>query len=261
MRIKIPLFLIVLFLHCILGPYSVEAASDEDRLQSVERQLKDIKESGQFNNERLAAALAQFDQLKEEIAALRGEIETIRHELSSTSEERKSELQKMVYQVNRLDDRYVELKLAIQDLAEFKGKDADSKTEASRKLLYEEAFSELTQKNYQLAKKIFEQYLKKYPKGDLADNAQYWIGECMFAMGDYEKSILEFQKVVEKYPRGNKVPAAILKQGIAFMNLKAYADAQAFFELLIDKHGKTPEALHAKERLSEVKGLIKAAQN
>jgi TolA-binding protein len=58
--------------------------------------------------------------------------------------------------------------------------------------------------------------LKRFPKSDNADNAQFWIGEIYYRQKWYETAILEYQKVIENYPKGNKVQASLLKQGFAF---------------------------------------------
>jgi tol-pal system protein YbgF len=175
------------------------------------------------------------------------------------AKDRNQQLQKMDHRLNRMDERFADMRIAVNDVAEFKGKGTPTKKEKTEKLLYEEAFSELTQKNYKTASQLFHRYIQKYPKSSLADNAQYWKGECFFALGDFEKAILEFQKVIKRYPRGNKVPAAILKQGYAFVQLKAYADAKAFFELLIAEYPKTQEAFQAKEKIAEVEQLMAEA--
>lgn len=247
----------MLALMALQLPAVAGAASVDKRVDKLEAQLKEMVEAGRHNAQRMAEALASFDAIKEEMAATRGEIDKIRHAVGIDIRKRTSELQRMEHQINRMEERLEGMQIRVRDMAEVSGS-TGTKKQNQEKLLYEEAFSELTQKNYKTAYNRFTQYIKKYPKGKLADNAQYWKGECLFALGDYEKSILEFQKVIKHYPKGNKVPAAILKQGYAFQHLKAYADAKAFFELVIAEHPKSREAIRAKEKLAEVNKLIHA---
>ncbi|MGH7896873.1 MAG: tetratricopeptide repeat protein, partial [Candidatus Binatia bacterium] len=63
------------------------------------------------------------------------------------------------------------------------------------------------------------EFLRKSPKSDLADDAQYWIGEAYYATRDYNRAILEFNEVLLRYPKGDKVPAALLRQAFAFAEL------------------------------------------
>ncbi len=248
---------LVMAVVTVATPQPLEAASPERRIKALEAQFKDFVESGKHNKQRLAEALAVFDQVKEDIAAMRGEIQKIRHEVNADATARGSQISKMEHQLGRMEERLEDMNQAVKDVAEFKGKGSESKRQVAERLLYEEAFSELTQKNYKTAGRLFQNFLKKYPKSKLADNAQYWKGECLFAQGDYEKAVLEFQKVIKRYPKGNKAAAAMLKQGYSFVELKAYADGKAFLELVIAKYPKSKEALRAKEKLVEVNKLIK----
>jgi len=58
-------------------------------------------------------------------------------------------------------------------------------------------------------------FLRRFPRHDYADNAQYWLGEAFYAQKDYPHALGEFRNVIETYPRGNKVPDALLKVGTA----------------------------------------------
>ncbi len=61
-------------------------------------------------------------------------------------------------------------------------------------------------------------FFKQYPNTDFSDNAQFWIGETYYAKKDYEKAILEYEKVMAKYPEGDKVPAACSSRPLPFSN-------------------------------------------
>jgi tol-pal system protein YbgF len=103
------------------------------------------------------------------------------------------------------------------------------------------------------AKKKFKELIERYPKSERADNAQFWIGEIYYREKWYEKAILEYQKVIENYPKGNKVPASLLKQGLAFKNLGDKANARLILEELIRKYPKTSEAKIARDKLKNLK--------
>ncbi|MBF0202691.1 MAG: tetratricopeptide repeat protein, partial [Desulfamplus sp.] len=65
----------------------------------------------------------------------------------------------------------------------------------------------------------------------------------------YEKAILEYQRVIEEYPRGNKVMAALLKQGYSFANLGEKGNARLILEELIRKYPQSQEAKSARDKL------------
>ncbi|OGG51417.1 MAG: hypothetical protein A3F84_26565 [Candidatus Handelsmanbacteria bacterium RIFCSPLOWO2_12_FULL_64_10] len=67
---------------------------------------------------------------------------------------------------------------------------------ASRvKTLYQAALRDFEARRLESALKAFSEVLAIAPKDDLADNAQYWIGECYCGLGKREQAIKEFQKV------------------------------------------------------------------
>ena len=114
---------------------------------------------------------------------------------------------------------------------------------------YEVAWRLLEKKDYKAAIGRFKDFLKKYPKSNLADNAQYWIGESHYALREFDQAIIEFDAVRRKYPRGEKVPAALLKQGFAFAELGEKVNARLVLQELVEKFPESPEAAKAKLRI------------
>jgi len=114
---------------------------------------------------------------------------------------------------------------------------------------YEIAWSALDKKDYRLAIQRFRDFLKRYPKSNLADNAQYWIGESHYALREFDQAILEFDAVRRKYPQGEKVPAALLKQGYSFAELGEKVNARLILQEVIEKYPQSSEAMKAKQKL------------
>jgi len=95
--------------------------------------------------------------------------------------------------------------------------------------------------------------LDTYPKSDLADNAQFWIGECFMGLKQYEHAILEFNKVIKNYPKENKVPNAMYRQAIAMQKIDEATGAKIVLKNLIKTYPNSPEAADAKKKLSSMK--------
>jgi tol-pal system protein YbgF len=108
------------------------------------------------------------------------------------------------------------------------------------------------QGDFEAARSDFESIIKDFPKSEHADNAQFWIGEIYYREKWYEKAILEYQKVIENYPKGNKVPASLLKQGFAFISLGDKANARLILKELSQKHPETNEGKIALQKLKEL---------
>lgn len=92
-------------------------------------------------------------------------------------------------------------------------------------------------------------FLQHYPRNDYADNAQYWLGEVYYAQKDYQHALAEFRATIETYPRGNKVPDALLKVGFCYASLGQSDKAKAVLEQVINLYPKTEPAALAAKRL------------
>lgn len=115
--------------------------------------------------------------------------------------------------------------------------------------LYSEAKHRFDRGEYEAARELFQAYLEKYPKSEYADNAQFWIGEVFYREKWYEKAILEYQKVIENYPKGDKIRGALLKQGFSFFNLGDKPNARLILKELVLKYPSSNEANIAKKKL------------
>jgi tol-pal system protein YbgF len=124
-------------------------------------------------------------------------------------------------------------------------------TSASDEQLYAEARKAYDSGDLDKARQQFKRLIKEFPNSKIVDNAQFWIGESYFREKWYERAILEYQTVIEKYPKGNKVPAAMLKQGMALQKIGENPSARLIFEELVNKYPKASEAAIAKKKLKE----------
>jgi len=118
---------------------------------------------------------------------------------------------------------------------------------------YRMALALVQQENYAEAIPRLRSYLRKYPDTPLSDNAQYWIGESYYAQRDFNNAILAFYDVTRRYPKGDKVCAAMLKQGFAFAELGDAADARIVLERLIQTHPDCDEADRARVKLASLR--------
>jgi tol-pal system protein YbgF len=92
-------------------------------------------------------------------------------------------------------------------------------------------------------------FLKNHARHEYADNAQYWLGEAFYAAKDYQHALLEFRATIETYPRGNKVPDALLKVGYCYSALGQSAKARAVLEQVVNLYPKSEPAALAEKKL------------
>ncbi|MBW2057840.1 MAG: tol-pal system protein YbgF [Deltaproteobacteria bacterium] len=118
---------------------------------------------------------------------------------------------------------------------------------------YQEAYQAFKEGNLDEAKKLFLSFLKDHPDTPLSDNAQFWIGEIAYRRHQYEAAILAYEEVIKKHPDSNKLPDAILKQGLAFLELGDRIDARIILQDLVKKYPKTEQAEIARKKLKTLK--------
>jgi tol-pal system protein YbgF len=118
---------------------------------------------------------------------------------------------------------------------------------------YEAAVAKVKAKDHDAAVAALRGFLERYPRHDLADNAQYWLGEVYYDAKDYPRAVVEFRATVESYPRGNKVPDALLKMGFCFAQLGQTAKARAALQQVIETYPRTQPAELASRKLGELK--------
>jgi tol-pal system protein YbgF len=119
--------------------------------------------------------------------------------------------------------------------------------------LYKDAYETFQKGNLEGARRKFEAFLKQYPNTELSDNAQFWVGETYYLKKDFEKAILEYEKAIAKYPEGDKVPASLFKQALAFLELKDKTNARNLLKRVMERYPNTEQAEMASKKLEAIK--------
>jgi tol-pal system protein YbgF len=118
--------------------------------------------------------------------------------------------------------------------------------------LYRRSFEALRAGKDEEAAQGFRDFLRAYPTHDLADNSQYWLGECFYDRKDYASAVREFRKVIERYPSGNKVPDALLKVGFSYLSLGSVEAGRQTLSQLRRSYPRHEAAALASARLAEL---------
>ncbi len=92
-------------------------------------------------------------------------------------------------------------------------------------------------------------FLENYPSSNLANNAQYWLGEAYRVKKDNEAARKAFNIVIDKYPQSSKIPDALLKLGYIEMDQSHTDQAREYFNKVTSNYPDTPAALYANKKL------------
>jgi tol-pal system protein YbgF len=245
----------------------------EKKLSATEKERKALLENLDTNRstilEQRAMGGAQLDEIRSQIQALSGRLDETNHLVNQR-------LKEAVGSGAKADDQLVALQAQVKSneqrimrLEEYLHLEPTQKAAAapaasgpqqsaptidtSENGLYAAAKAEFDKENFETALTQFNELIKRYPKTARAGNAQFWIGEIYYREKWYEKAILEYQKVIEKYPTGNKVAASMLKQGFSFLNIGDRTNTRLIFNQLIKKFPQSPEAGIARDKLKTLK--------
>lgn len=117
--------------------------------------------------------------------------------------------------------------------------------------LYQQAYSDFARKNYELSIQGFQEYLRLYRDTDLADNAQYWVGECLQAQAKYEDAVTAFNALLRDFPASDKIPDARYKKGVALEALGRRSQAVLEYRFVVERFPGSPAARLAREKLGQ----------
>jgi len=222
----------------------------------------------------LADTRANVQQLQRELTALKESIDETRYQMGQkigqSSREGDQRVKDLEARVSQLSDtiraqeaaaqsRENELRELRESMQSSQRGAPESPTEKMSDLAagesdvvrrdYGTAWRAMEIKDFPAAILRFGEFLKKHPQSSLAANAQYWIGECNYALRKFDQAIIEFDVVRRKYPEAEKVPAALLKQGFAFAELGEKLNARLVLQEVVEKFPDSAEAAKAKTRL------------
>lgn len=99
------------------------------------------------------------------------------------------------------------------------------------------------------ARTRFSSVLNDYDENDYSDNARFWIAESHYKDGSYEDAILAYEELFKKNPASDKIPGAMLKQGLAFYALKDKKTGEIILEKLIAKYPDSEQTKLAMKKL------------
>lgn len=116
--------------------------------------------------------------------------------------------------------------------------------------LYRAAYEDYLRGNFDLAIQGFREYNGRYPNTELADDALFWIGECYYAKRDFKGAVESFTALLNTHKTSDKAAAALLKKGLALLEMGDRAQAVINLQYVLYEHPGSKEASLARERLA-----------
>ncbi|MBD1552849.1 tol-pal system protein YbgF [Pseudomonas typographi] len=170
----------------------------------------------------------QLQQMQEDIARLRGQVEVQQNQIQQMKQEALDRYQDLDRRIGAGGS--AQQQAAPADTSQANGainaggaSAADTQSAqqptaggepadpAKEKLYYDAAFDLIKAKDFDKASQAFTAFLRRYPNSQYAGNAQYWLGEVNLAKGDLQGAGQAFAKVSQAYPKHAKVPDSLYK--------------------------------------------------
>jgi len=115
--------------------------------------------------------------------------------------------------------------------------------------LYTQAYADYARGNYDLAIQGFQEFLKHYPSVHLSDNAQYWIGECLYGKRQYPEAVAAWDELLRLYPGTDKIPDARYKKAMALERIGRRSAALLEYRFVCEHFPNTEAGRKACERV------------
>lgn len=183
----------------------------------------------------------QNEQLRLEVARLRGQIEVLANEVANMQRRQKdfytdldSRLRKVEPQRATVDGKEVEIQVGEQ------------KT-------YDAALAMFKAGDYKNAGATFSNFLRLYPQSGYAGAAHYWLGNTYYAQRDYRNAIAAHQTVINSFPDNPKAPEALLTIASSYVELKDRPSAKKTLEQVVARYPDSPAAQTAQERMAALR--------
>lgn len=190
---------------------------------------------------------ATIDGTKNDLQAMNGKIDDMALSVKKPTEELSRYRIDADKRIIALEDRVLKLQSALDDLNKRLTVAPTSTTAADTpETVYARALETFKVGDMPAARDAFTKFVEQNPQHELAANAHYWIGETHYSEKSYEPAILSFQEVIKNFPKAEKVPAAMLKQALAFKAISDLKSSRYVAKKLIESFPKSEEAKKAK---------------
>jgi len=243
LKSSIPILIVIIVAGCSSG----RLAKIEDANSQQQKIQKELMERSDSN-------AASIREAKNDIAQLGRRLTDIENRISTSQTDESASIQEIRETLAFLSDQLLRLDKSVQTrtprpipspASVFKPGGFNISSS------YNAALSNYKAKQYEAAINGFQELLTIAPASSLADNAQYWIGECYDALGNYDQALSAFNKVFD-FPKSNKFSDAHVKIGLIYVKMNKNDLAKQELKAVIENYPGTNAASIAASKLKSL---------
>lgn len=214
----------------------------EQKLSEMTRAMESLDKASRRSGADIGV---QLQKAVEDVQQLRGQVETYLHRIDALEQGLKQLQQD------------TEKKLA--ELGQEQAKQAEAQRRAEQlkkpgtpKEMLELAEAKAKAGDLPLARQLYAEMLQKWPRHELAGDAEFALAESYFAEGKCEDALSHYGTVLKVHARLPQVPQALLHASECFRKLKMADASRDALEELVKNHPRSEAAKTARARLAEL---------
>jgi TolA-binding protein len=196
---------------------------------------------------------AEDGKLRDLLANLRADVDDLRMRLARTA----GTQEEVIYRLDRIQGKIKDVKGLVDERfggdRESLPEDLPTDPEGMHKVALEKFNAGYTK----TARAIFTEFIRKAPDHELADDAQFYIGETYFSEARFVEAVSEYRKVYDNYQRGDRFREAVLRIGLSYERTNACDKAKKIYKFARDEFKKSAEGKKAGEKYKALKKTCK----
>ena len=104
-----------------------------------------------------------------------------------------------------------------------------------------------------VARKLYTEFMKKFPRDDGVGEAHFGLGELFFGEQKCREALYEFGKVIQDFSKARSAPVSYLRSSECFKQLKMNDESRLALEELVKSFPKSEAAKTAKTKLADLR--------
>ncbi len=237
----------------------IEKRSDVELRKMVEESNRDIRRS-------MTDLLGRIETLKGDVQAAIRKFEESQHQSEIMLKEAREIKESYSVKLKDLEEMIKSLEQRIKALEEGAAKAPSQKALSPEDILSraEDAFKN---QNYVESRELLNGFIRDYPQHREREKALFLLGECYYEEGtvllkqgrhaegkkSLEMAILQYDEIINRYPKGSKAPDALYKEALAFLSLGDKTYSKVLLRRILERYPKSEVAKLAKKKLLEIK--------
>lgn len=233
------------------------------RVDQLERTLAQRLDALESKNAGLADLFRDVEQIKGDLAKLRGQYEVLTYELEQAQKRQRDLYLDLDSRLRRLEGGpgtpgTTGAPPALGDAAVPPAAGAGAPAQpvagaadpAAEQKSYDAALGQFKSGNFGAAVGSFQAFIRAYPKSPLAPSAMYWAGNAQYAQREFRAAIATQRQLIATYPDSQKAPDALLNIASGQVELGDVPGARRTLEEVVAKYPTSEAATKARQRLS-----------